>query len=79
MSRTELCLLQGARAGELRVPPICLFATPHLRAWTPEKPAGLSWLVSQMQRWPERYKDACWVAWQKLLLPPLAGRRAAVD
>jgi hypothetical protein len=114
------------------LPPIFLFASSHLRAWTPEQPerpmrlcvnpderrnalwitlallaadhpampgtgrpvdrltrqrqifkgqnpAGLSWLVSRMQRWPETYGNACWLAWEELLLPPQAGCCAAVS
>jgi hypothetical protein len=114
------------------LPPIFLFATSYLRAWTPEQPerpmrlcvnpderrnalwitmallaadhppmpgtgcpvdrlarqgqifkgqnpAGLSWLVSRMQHWPETYRDACWVAWEELLLPLGADRCAAVS
>jgi hypothetical protein len=114
------------------LPPIFLFATSYLRAWTTEQPerpmrlcvnpderrnalwitmallsadhpptpetrcpvdrltrqrqifkgqnpAGISWLVSRMQRWPEAYRNACWVAWEELLLPPPAGRCAAVS
>jgi len=105
------------------LPPIFLFVTSYLRAWTPEhperpmrlcvnpderrnalwitmallgadhpampgtgrpidrltrqrrlfrgqNPAGLPWLVSRMQHWPEAYRDACWVAWEEFLLPP---------
>lgn len=114
------------------LPPIFLFVTSDLRAWTPEhperpmrvcvnpderrnalwitmailgadhpvipgtglptdrltrqrqiikgqNPAGLSWLVARMQQWPEAYKDTCSVAWEELLLPPQAGRSAAVN
>jgi putative transposase len=44
-----------------------------------QNPAGLSWLVSRMQHWPEAYRDVCWVAWEKLLLPPQASQCAAVS
>jgi hypothetical protein len=44
-----------------------------------QNPAGNSWLVSRMQRWPEACRDSCWVAWEELLLPPQADRCAAVS
>jgi hypothetical protein len=31
--------------------------------------AGLSWLVARMQRWPDVYREACWVSWEEMLLP----------
>jgi hypothetical protein len=34
-----------------------------------QSPAGLSWLVARMQRWPEAYRKACWVSWEEMLLP----------
>jgi len=34
-----------------------------------QNPAGLAWLVSRMQQWPEGYKNSCWVAWEELLFP----------
>ena len=44
-----------------------------------QNPAGVSRLVSQMQHWPETYKDACWVGWEELLLPRRPRRSAAVN
>lgn len=34
--------------------------------------AGLSWLVARMQRWPQSYRDACWIAWEEMILAPEA-------
>ena len=34
-----------------------------------QNPEGLSWLVAKMQRWPEAYKETCWVRLEQLLLP----------
>lgn len=39
------------------------------RIFKGQNPAGLSWLVAQMQQWPATYKDTCWVGWEELLLP----------
>ena len=44
-----------------------------------QNPAGLSWLVSRMQHWPEAYRDACWVAWEEMILAPKARRTEEVD
>lgn len=44
-----------------------------------QSPAGLSWLVARMQRWPEAYKNACWITWEKLLLPRRTRRSAVVS
>ncbi len=44
-----------------------------------QNPAGVSWLVSRMQHWPEVYREACWVAWEQLLLPSPVSPCAAVD
>lgn len=44
-----------------------------------QNPAGLSWLLSRMQLWPDAYRDACWVAWEELLLPPPVSSCAAVS
>jgi hypothetical protein len=53
--------------------------TRQRQTFNGQNPAGLSWLVSRMRHWPEAYRDACWVAWEELLLPPRAGRSAAVS
>jgi hypothetical protein len=34
-----------------------------------QNPASLSWLVARMQRWPDAYREACWVSWEEMLLP----------
>jgi hypothetical protein len=44
--------------------------TRQLQILKGQNPAGLAWLVSRMQRWPESYKNSCWVTWEELLLPP---------
>ncbi len=44
-----------------------------------QNPAGVSWLVSRMQQWPPTYREACWVGWEELLLPPPAPRCAVVS
>jgi hypothetical protein len=44
-----------------------------------QNPAGLSWLVSRMQQWPATYREACWVDWDELFLPPSARQCAAVN
>jgi hypothetical protein len=51
--------------------------TRQLQIFRGQNPAGISWLVARMQRWPEVYRDACWVAWEQLLLPPQARSCAA--
>jgi hypothetical protein len=37
-----------------------------------QNPAGLSWLAARMQRWPDGFREACWIGWEELLIPPEA-------